>query len=63
MSTTRVRIKSGKASLIGGIVVGIATFALWVACARELGAATAPWLAVGALVAAGIGTWIRVADL
>ena len=57
------RIKSGKASLIGGIVVGLASFGLWAACAHELGADTAPWLAVGAVVAAGIGAWIRFADL
>jgi hypothetical protein len=36
------RIKQGKASLIGGIAVGIAA---------------------GVLVAAGIATWIRKADL
>jgi hypothetical protein len=58
-----VRTKSGKASLIGGLAVGLATFALWAACAHELGAATPSWLVAGALVAAGIGTWIRVADL
>ncbi|HQT75496.1 MAG: hypothetical protein B7Z80_01420 [Rhodospirillales bacterium 20-64-7] len=63
MSGTRARIKSGKASLIGGIVVGFAAFVLWAACAHELGADTVPWLSVGAVIAAGIGTWIRVADL
>jgi protein-S-isoprenylcysteine O-methyltransferase Ste14 len=57
------RIKPGKASLIGGIAVAVASFILWAAVAHELGAATVPWLVVGALVAAGIGTWIRVADL
>ena len=63
MSTQRARIKSGKASLIGGIAVGLASFVLWTACAHELGADTTPWLAAGAVVAAGIGTWIRLADL
>ena len=63
MSAPRARTKSGKASLIGGMVVGVASFALWTACAHELGADTAPWLAVGAVISAGIGTWIRIADL
>ncbi|HYZ22826.1 MAG TPA: hypothetical protein VE690_11780 [Rhodopila sp.] len=59
----RARIKSGKASLIGGAAVGLASFVLWTACAHELGADTVPWLALGALVSAGIGAWIRIADL
>jgi hypothetical protein len=57
------RVTSGKASLVGGIVVGIACFVLWVAIARDLGAGSAGWLAAGALVSVGIGTWIRLADL
>jgi len=60
---TRARIKTGKASLIGGIAVGIASFVLWTAIARELGADSAPWLILGLLVSGGIATWIRVADL
>ncbi len=59
----RARIKTGKASLVGGIAVGIAGFVLWTAVARELGVATLPWLVAGAAVSAGIGTWIRIADL
>ncbi len=57
------RIKSGKASLIGGIVVGIACFVLWTAIARDLGADTAICLVAGLIVSAGVGTWIRIADL
>ncbi len=60
---SRVRIKSGKASLIGGIVVGLASFALWTAIAHELHADTMPWLATGVVVSAAIGVWIRLADL
>ena len=63
MSATRARIKTGKASLIGGIAVGIAGFALWTVIARELGMATPLWLVVGLVVSAGVATWIRVADL
>jgi len=60
---SRVRIKSGKASLIGGIVVGLASFALWTAIAHELRADTALWLGVGVVVSGAIGVWIRLADL
>jgi hypothetical protein len=59
----RVRIKQGKASLIGGIAVGIAAFVLWVAIAHELAADGIATIAVGACVAVGIAAWIRVADL
>jgi hypothetical protein len=62
-SAPRARIKPGKASLVGGIAVGVASFVLWAAVAHELGADTAPWLAAGLVVAAGVATWIRVADL
>jgi hypothetical protein len=58
-----VRIKQGKASLVGGIAVGFASLALWAAVAHELAADTLPVLAVGALLAAVIGGWIRLADL
>nr|WP_294527944.1 hypothetical protein [uncultured Rhodopila sp.] len=57
------RGKIGKASLIGGIVVGLASFVLWTAIARDLHADTVPWLAAGAVVSAAIGVWIRKADL
>ena len=63
MTAPRARIKTGKASLVGGIAVGIASFVLWAAVARELGADTAPWLFGGFVVSAGLATWIRVADL
>jgi hypothetical protein len=59
----QARVTQGKASLVGGIVVGIASFALWTAIARDLGAATAPLLAAGAIVSVAIGVWIRKADL
>ena len=57
------RIKQGKASLIGGIAVGFAVLVLWTAIAHELAADTIPILVAGVLVAGGIATWIRVADL
>ena len=63
MSHSRVRVKTGRASLIGGIAVAIASFILWAAVAHELAADTTGMLIVGLCVAAGIGTWIRMADL
>jgi hypothetical protein len=57
------RIKQGKASLVGGIAVGVAVLVLWAAVAHELAADSVAIVAVGVLVAAGIATWIRVADL
>ncbi len=61
--SSRGRVKSGKASLIGGVAVGVAVFVLWCAIAHELAADSAPVLIAGLLAAGGIATWIRVADL
>jgi hypothetical protein len=57
------RIKQGKASLVGGIAVGIAVLVLWSAIAHELAADSVATIAVGVLAAAGVATWIRRADL
>ena len=57
------RIKRGKASLVGGIAVAVAVLVLWTAIAHELAADTIPTIIAGVLVAGGIATWIRVADL
>ncbi|HTW71664.1 MAG TPA: hypothetical protein VME47_17395 [Acetobacteraceae bacterium] len=59
----RASVKTGKASLIGGIAVGIAVLVLWNAVAHELAADGPATIAAGVLVAAGIAAWIRVADL
>lgn len=59
----RGRIKTGKASLVGGIVVAIASFTLWTVITRELGLETTGWMIAGIVVSAGIGAWIRIADL
>jgi hypothetical protein len=63
MSTQRAQVTTGKASLIGGIVVSIATMVLWVAVTRELGVQGALSLGAGAAVAAAAGIWTRLADL
>jgi hypothetical protein len=60
---TRARIKQGKASLIGGVAVGIAVLVLWVAIAHELAADGVVAMAAGVLVASGVAVWIRLADL
>jgi hypothetical protein len=57
------RLKQSKASLIGGIAVGIAVLVLWIGITHELGADSVAVLAVGVLVAAGVAAWIRRADL
>jgi hypothetical protein len=57
------RIATGKASLVGGIVVGIASMVLWVAVTRELGLGGTLILGAGALVSAGVAAWTRLADL
>ena len=63
MSGSRARIKTGKASLIGGIAVGVASMVLWVAVSRELGFSGILVLGLGVAVSVGVATWIRVADL
>ena len=63
MSAPRAPIAAGKASLVGGIVVGIACLALWLAVTRELGFGGTGVLGAGVLVSAAVAIWIRVADL
>jgi hypothetical protein len=63
MSAPRGHVTTGKASLIGGIVVAAATLVLWVAAARELGFHGNLMLGLGAIVAAATGVWTRLADL
>jgi hypothetical protein len=63
MMGSRARLKRGRASLIGGAAVAAASFILWAAISHELGVDTIPTLIVGVAAAAGIGFWIRAADL
>jgi hypothetical protein len=63
MSASRARVTAGKASLIGGITVGIAGMLLWLAVTRELGLAGPVWLGAGLLVSVSVAVWIRLADL
>ena len=63
MTAPRAPITTGNASLVGGIVVGIASMILWVAATRELGFNGPLVLGAGLLVAAAAGVWTRLADL
>jgi hypothetical protein len=63
MSTQRAHVTSGKASLIGGIVVAMAVMVLWVAATRELGFHGMLIVGAGLLVSAAAGIWTRLADL
>ena len=63
MNTPRGHVTTGKASLVGGIVVGLACMVLWVAVTKELGFHGTPVLAVGVFVSAAAAVWTRLADL
>jgi hypothetical protein len=57
--------KRNIASLVGGYVIAIGSFVLWILCASQL----TQWppsivvIAAGLVVAVAIGVWIRLADL
>jgi hypothetical protein len=53
-------VKRAMPSLIGGIFSAIVAFVLWLLL---FGTASIPLIALGAVVAIALGTWIRLADL
>ena len=53
-------VKRALPSLIGGIFSAVVAFVLWLLL---FGAADIPMVALGAVVAIALGTWIRLADL
>jgi hypothetical protein len=63
MSASSKRINPSKASLVGGIAVGIASMVLWLAVTRELGFGGALTLAAGLLISIAVAVWTRIADL
>jgi hypothetical protein len=63
MSAPRYHVTTGKASLVGGVVVAAASMALWLAVTRELGFHGNLALGVGVVVAVAAGVWTRLADL
>jgi hypothetical protein len=54
------RVKRSMPSLIGGIFSAVVAFILWLLL---FGTASIPMIALGAVVAIALGTWIRLADL
>ena len=54
------RVKRSMPSLIGGIFSAVVAFALWLLL---FGTGSVAMIALGALVAIGLGSWIRLADL
>jgi hypothetical protein len=55
-----ISVKRALPSLIGGIFTAIVAFVLWLLL---FGTASTGLIALGALVAIGLGAWIRLADL
>ena len=55
-----VHVKRSMPSLIGGVFTALAVFVLWILL---FGAGSALTIALGVLVAGGLGVWIRLADL
>ena len=53
-------VKRGMPSLIGGIFSAVVAFVLWLLL---FGTADIPTIALGAVIAIALGTWIRLADL
>ena len=57
------RIKKSRASLVGGIAVGIGVMVLWTAITRDLAVAGNGMLLLGVAVSILVGGWIWRADL
>jgi hypothetical protein len=57
---TDIHVKRALPSLIGGIFTAIVVFVLWLLL---FGTASVLTMLLGALVAIGLGIWIRLADL
>ena len=56
----QVRVKRGLPSLIGGIFTAVVVFILWL---LMFWTGSVPMTALGLAIAAGLGIWIRLADL
>jgi hypothetical protein len=56
----QAHLKRSMPSLIGGIFSGIVAFVLWLLL---FGADNISMIVIGLVVAAALGTWIRLADL
>ena len=56
----QVHVKRSMPSLIGGIFTAIVVFAIWLLL---FGTGSVAAVLLGLVIAAGLGTWIRLADL
>ena len=56
----QIHVKRALPSLIGGIFTAVVVFVLWLLL---FGTGSTPMILLGLVVAAGLGTWIRLADL
>ena len=57
------RLKRSPASLFGAFVIAFGVFVLWLLVSRELGFTDTATIALGLVVSAAVGVYIRVADL
>ncbi|HYM03219.1 MAG TPA: hypothetical protein VET85_09755 [Stellaceae bacterium] len=53
-------LKRSTASLVGGVAVAIGVLVLWLLLADSLAPGV---VAIGLVLAAAVGTWVRLADL
>jgi hypothetical protein len=56
----QAHLKRSMPSLIGGIFSGIVVFVIWLLL---FGTGSVAMVVLGLLLSAGLGTWIRLADL
>ena len=59
-AVAEAHVKRSMPSLIGGIFSAVVAFVLWLLL---FGTGSVAMIALGALVAIALGTWIRLADL
>jgi hypothetical protein len=57
------RLRRSPASLFGAFVIAFGVFVLWLLVSRELGFTDTVTVALGVVVSAVVGVYIRVADL
>jgi len=60
IGVAEAHVKRSMPSLIGGIFSAVVAFVLWLLL---FGTGSVAMIALGALVAIALGTWIRLADL
>jgi hypothetical protein len=55
--------RRGRASLVGGVAVGVAVLVIWGLLAHDLAPRRPLVILPGVLLAVGVAVWIRAADL